>query len=120
MRIIEDLCPPAFLFLVYVAVHIGLDLSLGFYMTAVVKLITGAVQVFLLNAFCKVDLGIVSWVIISMPFLIMALGTSIAMGLQLDRGMTTLLKEHFTSPKKDGKVESLEGGEAPVQSNEVV
>jgi hypothetical protein len=120
MNIIENLCPPAFLFLLYVAVHIGLDLSLGLYMTAAVKLIAGVAQIFLLNAFCKVDLGIVSWVIISVPFLIMALGTSIAMGLQLDRGMTLLLKEQFTSPEKDDKVSTLEGGEAPVSSNAVV
>ena len=108
MNIIENLCPPAFLFLLYVAVHIGLDLSLGLYMTAAVKLIAGVAQIFLLNAFCKVDLGIVSWVIISVPFLIMALG------------MTLLLKEQFTSPEKDDKVSTLEGGEAPVSSNAVV
>jgi len=119
MQLIDNLCPPAFLFLLYVAVHIGLDLSLGLYMTAGIKFFAGAVQIFLLNAFCKLDLGIVSWVIIAMPFLIMALATSIAMGLQLDRGLTNLAVEHFASPQKDSKVESLEGGEAPLQSNAI-
>lgn len=119
MRLIENLCPPAFLFMLYVVVHIALDLSLGLYMTAVVKLLTGVVQIFLLNAFCKIDLGVVSWVIIAAPFLIMALATSIAMGLQLDKGMTLMMHEHFASPKKDAKIESLKGGEAPIPSNPI-
>jgi len=119
MRFIEDLCPPAFLFLLYVGVHIALDLSLGLYWMAGIKLATGAIQVFLLNAFCKVDLGVVSWVIIAAPFLIMALGTSIALGLQMDKGLTALATEHFSSPKKDSKIESLEGGEAPLPSNSI-
>jgi hypothetical protein len=100
MRIIEDLCPPAFLFLLYIAVHVGLDISLGLYLTAGVKVVTGIFQVFLLNAFCKIDLGVVSWVIISMPFLIMALATSIAMGLQMDQRMTSMMSEHFRGNKE--------------------
>jgi hypothetical protein len=119
MRLIENLCPPAFLFFLYVVVHIALDLSLGLYWMAGTKVVVGLIQVFLLNAFCKFDLGVVSWVIISTPFIIMALGTSIAMGLQLDRGMSTLMKEHFSSPEKDKKIESLGPGEPPEQSNPV-
>jgi hypothetical protein len=120
MRLIEDLCPPAFLFLLYVVVHIAMDLSLGMYMTAGVKLVAGIVQIFLLNAFCKVDLGLVSWVIIATPFLVMALATSIAMGLQMDKGMTLMVKEHFASPKKDAKIEVLGPGEPPEQSNSII
>ena len=119
MRLIENLCPPAFLFFLYVVVHIALDISLGLYWMAGTKLVVGAMQIFLLNAFCKFDLGVVSWVIISTPFIIMALGTSIAMGLQLDKGMTSLTKEHFASPKKDAKIESLGPGEPPEPSNPI-
>lgn len=125
MRIIEDLCPPAFLFLLYVAVHIGLDISLGLYLTAGVKLMAGIVQIFLLNAFCKVDLGILSWVIISMPFLIMALATSIAMGLQMDQSMTSMMREHFgRASKTPEQIEALRrffggAGQPPEQSNPI-
>ena len=46
------------------------------------------------------------------------MATSIAMGLNLDRGLQTLAKEHFTG-QKDKNVESLEGGEAPISTNSV-
>lgn len=118
MRLIEDLCPPAFLFLLYVVVHVALDLSLGYYWMAGMKVVTGAVQVFLLNSFCKLDLGVVSWVIIATPFLIMALATSIAMGLQMDRTLSVAFAEQFTMPnaKEPGQVQA---GEAPAPSNPI-
>ena len=116
MRLIEDLCPPAFLFLLYVVVHVALDLSLGYYWMAGIKVATGAVQIFLLNAFCKFDLGVVSWVIIATPFLIMALATSIAMGLQMDRTLSVAFAEHFTLSKEPGEVQA---GEAPAPSNPI-
>ena len=118
MRFIEDLCPPAFLFMLYVVVHVALDLSLGYYWMAGIKVVTGVVQVFLLNAFCKFDLGIVSWVIISTPFLIMALATSIAMGLQMDRTLSVAFAERFTMPlsKDPGQVIA---GEVPEPSNPI-
>lgn len=119
MRFIEELCPPAVLYLLYMVVHVGLDLSLGFYLTAAVKVLSGMAGVFVLNAFCEVDLGLVSWVVIATPFIITALATSIAMGLNLDHGLTELMKEKFTPLTADNKknrdlyVTQLKGGEAP-------
>jgi len=125
MRFIESLCPPAFLYMLYVLVHIGLDLSFGLYMTAVIKAATGVGLVFLLDSFCRVDLGILSWVVISTPFVITALASSIAMGLQLDKTMTAYAIEKFTPLSADNKknrdryVTQLKGGEAPISSNPI-
>jgi hypothetical protein len=116
MRLVEDLCPPAFLFLLYVAVHVALDLSLGYYWMAGMKVVTGVVQIFLLNAFCKFDLGVVSWVIIATPFLIMALATSIAMGLQMDRTLTVAFAEQFTLSREPGQIVA---GEVPESSTPI-
>jgi hypothetical protein len=118
MNIIENLCPPAFLFMLYVVVHIAMDLSLGFYWMAGIKFVTGVIQVFLLNIFCKFDLGVVSWVVISTPFIIMALATSIAMGLQMDKALSVAFAERFTMPlsKDPGQVQA---GEVPEPSNPV-
>ena len=100
MRFIEDLCPPALLYMIFIVVQVGLDLSLSLYITAVVKVIMGFAGVILLDAFCDVDLGIVSWVVIATPFIITALASSIAMGLGLDRMITDFARESFTqSPK---------------------
>jgi hypothetical protein len=113
MRFIEELCPPALLYLVFIVVQIGLDLSLGMYITAGVKVLTGIAGVVILDGFCAVDLGIVSWVIMAMPFVITALATSIAMGLQLDRTIATVAREHFTDDKKKG----AKAGEHPASTS---
>jgi hypothetical protein len=111
--------------MLYVLVHIGLDLSLGLYLTAGIKAATGVGLVFLLDSFCRVDLGILSWVVIATPFVITALASSIAMGLQLDRTITTYAVEKFTPLTADNKknrdpyVTQLKGGEAPVTSNPI-
>ena len=128
MRYIENLCPPAFLYLLYIGVHVVLDLTLGLYATAIIKVLTGFGLVFLLDSFCRVDLGIFSWVIIATPFVITALASSIAMGLQLDRTITLFAIETFTgntgltddNKKKRSDVNTLVGGEAPVPSDKIM
>lgn len=96
MRFIESLCPPALLYLIYIVVHVGLDLSLGFYYMAAAKVVGGLAGTIILNAFCGVDLGVLSWAIIVTPFIITALATSIALGLGLDRMVSKYVKESFT------------------------
>jgi hypothetical protein len=125
MRYIENLCPPAFLYLLYIGVHVALDTTLGLYATAIIKVVTGVVLVYLLDSFCQVDLGIMSWVVIATPFVITALATSIAMGLQLDKTITRYTIETFTgltddNKKKRSDVNTLVGGEAPVPSDKIM
>lgn len=96
MRFIESLCPPALLYALYLAVQVGLDLSLGMYVTAVLKVIMGGAGLFILDALCDVDLGIVSWAIVATPFIITALATSVSIGIGLDRMVLQTLQEKFT------------------------
>jgi hypothetical protein len=91
MRFIDRLCPPALLYLVFVALSVGLDVSLGLFLTAGVKAVLGVAVVVVLDAFCSVDLGVVSWFIVAAPFVITALATAISMGLDLD----SRVAEHF-------------------------
>lgn len=97
MRFIEDLCPPALLYLIFLAIQLGLDVSLGMLVTATVKAILGLAVVLVLDMFCGVDLSVVSWFLVATPFLITALATAIAMGSKLDE---TILKtkEKFYDP----------------------
>jgi len=97
MRFIETLCPPAMLYLLYTTVHVGLDLSLGHFMTALVKVIMGVAGVVVLDTLCGIDLGIVSWAIIATPFIMVALASSISLGLGLDR-LAFQYVERFTAP----------------------
>lgn len=92
---IEALCPPALLYLLYITIHIALDLSLGLYATTLIKFIMGLAGVVILDALCSVDLGVVSWAIIVTPFIMVALASSISLGLGLDRMLENSVRETF-------------------------
>ena len=96
MRFIDSLCPPALLYLLYITIHVGLDLSLGHFVTAASKVLMGVAGVVILDALCSVDLGVVSWVIVAVPFIMVALASSIALGLGMDRVASKYLQEMFT------------------------
>jgi hypothetical protein len=95
MRFIEDLCPPALLYLIFLVVQLGLDASLGMWVTLVVKAFLGLATVGVLDVFCDIQLGGVSWFLVAAPFLITALGTSIAMGTGFDNLVLLQMKETF-------------------------
>ena len=126
MRFIESLCPPALLYMLYIVIQVGLDLSLGLILTAVVKLVMGIAGTIILDAFCGVDLGIVSWAIIATPFIMTALAMSISLGLGLDRMASQYLKESFTGltgdnlKNRDKLVTTLKNQDAaPISSNPI-
>ena len=96
MRFIESLCPPALLHALFLAVQLGFDVADFAWLTVISKVIFGGATVFILDLLCRLDLGIVSWFIMAVPFVTTALATSIAMGLQLDRLMASKVKETFT------------------------
>ena len=119
MRFIDLLCPPALLYALYTTIHVGLDLSLGLFATALIKVVMGVAGVVILDALCGVDLGIVSWAIVATPFIMVALASSISLGLGLDRLMSRVVKEGFHQPltgdnlkNRDKLVTPLKEGDA--------
>jgi hypothetical protein len=109
MRFIEDLCPPALLYLVFLVIQLGLDLAHGLIATFVVKAVLGTAVVVVLDVFCGMGLGVVSWFLVAIPFIITALGTSIALGLHFD---DMFVKEKFLD--KNAKTDDL-----PADSNAI-
>lgn len=99
MRFIDSLCPPAMLYLIFLTVQVALDVSMGHFMTAGVKTVFGGAFVFVLDALCGIDLGIVSWFIVAVPFIVTALATAVALGLDADRRATSKVKETFAMSK---------------------
>jgi len=91
MRFINELCPPALLYLLFLVINVGLDVSGLRVYTALVKTLFGGATVYVLELLCKLDLGIVSWFVVAMPFLVTALGTSIALGLDLDANINKVV-----------------------------
>lgn len=95
MRFIEDLCPPALLYLIFLVVQLGLDGSLGMWATFVVKAILGGATVVVLDTLCDIELGVVSWFLVSTPFIITSLATAIAMGSRFDDIVLQRVQEKF-------------------------
>ena len=97
MRFIDSLCPPALLFVLFIAVQIALDISLGLFLTAAMKFGFGVLGAFVLNMLCGVQLGVVSWALVATPFIVTSLATAISMGLDADYRVVTSAKEHLTN-----------------------
>jgi hypothetical protein len=89
MKFIENLCPPALLYALFLAIQLGFDVADFAFVTAGTKLLFGGATVFILDLLCRLNLGIVAWFIMAAPFIITALATSIAMGLEIDRVVFT-------------------------------
>ena len=59
---------------------------------AALKAVVGVAIVVILNSFCSVNLGVVSWVVVATPFVITVLATAISIGTQYD----VKTKENFS------------------------
>ena len=98
---VERLCPPAAIFLVFMVVQIGIDITKGFLNSAMIKAWVGIIFTILLNYLCNRGLGIVSWIIIFIPFLLMTVIISVLLfvfGLNPSSGKIRLEPE-----ERDGK-----------------
>lgn len=73
----NKLCMPALIYLVYSFTHVVIDTYRGLYNTAIIELWVGIVFTLLLNVLCDQNLGIISWLIISIPFLLMTVIASL-------------------------------------------
>lgn len=95
MRFVEDLCPPALLYLIFLVVQLGLDGSLGLWATFIVKLVLGGATVIVLDTLCSIDLGVVSWFLVAAPFVITSIATAIAIGTRFDDVVLQRVQEKF-------------------------
>jgi hypothetical protein len=87
---------------------------MGMWVTLGIKVFVGFAMVAVLDTFCGVGLGPVSWFIVAAPFVITALGTAIAIGTQFDARVLGQLKENFE--QADDKEEDIN---VPQSSNAV-
>jgi hypothetical protein len=66
-----DICPPAFIYIIFSITQIVFDLFEGLFNTAVMKTVVMITVGFMLHLLCKSGLGIVSWIIVFIPFMLM-------------------------------------------------
>jgi predicted membrane protein len=68
-----NLCAPALIYIVFSVTQITLDTFKGLYNTAMVKLIVSLLFTILLNHLCERGMGVISWIIVFLPFILMSL-----------------------------------------------
>jgi len=71
------LCPPAIIYIIFSATQILIDTFKGLYNTAFMKGIVMIMVTILLNILCEQGYGVVSWIIVFIPFILMTFIVSI-------------------------------------------
>ena len=67
--LLNYLCPPALLYAVIMLIYLVLELSNENYHQAFVKAIVGIIFTCILQAFCLMNLGVVSWIFVMIPII---------------------------------------------------
>lgn len=67
-----SLCAPALIYVAFSLTQIVIDTFKGLYNTAFFKIIVMVIITILLNALCQSGMGIVSWIIVFIPFIFMS------------------------------------------------
>jgi ABC-type polysaccharide transport system permease subunit len=67
-----NLCAPALIYVAFSLTQIIIDTFKGLYNTALFKAIVMIIITILLNALCESKMGIVSWIIVFIPFIFMS------------------------------------------------
>ena len=67
--ILDFLCFPALLYFVIMIIYIILELTNENYHEALVKTIIGIIFTCILQAFCQMNLGLVSWILVMIPII---------------------------------------------------
>ena len=87
--ILQQLCPPALLYVAFSLTQIIIDIFKNMYNTAFFKFIVTIIFTIVLNTLCNQGLGIISWFIVFVPFIMMSIITTLllfAFGLSPSSG----------------------------------
>lgn len=74
---LDKLCPPALLYLGFSLTQIIIDIFKNMYNTAFFKFIVMIIFTIMLNALCNNGMGVISWMIVFIPFIMMTVITTL-------------------------------------------
>ena len=101
---LETICTPALIYLVFSIVQIIVDTGKGLYNTAFLKLIVTFIFTIFLNYLCDRGLGVVSWIIVFVPFILMSIIISVLLlmlGLDPTTGKLKVNGAEISKPAED-------------------
>ena len=91
-----NICLPTLIYIIFSLTQVVIDTYLGKYNTSFLKLLVMIIISFLLNTLCEHDLGIISWLIIFIPFIFMTFMVSLLLyifGLDASSGQVDIHNE---------------------------
>ena len=71
--VFQEICPPALIYLIFSTTQVVIDTTKGYYNLAMTKMFVALIFTMLLNYLCSLGLGIISWLIVFIPFILMTL-----------------------------------------------
>jgi hypothetical protein len=74
-----NLCAPAIIYLIFSITQILIDTYKAMYNTAIIKIMVTVMVTLLLNILCEQGLGVVSWIIVFIPFILMTVIVSMVL-----------------------------------------
>jgi hypothetical protein len=74
---IESLCPPAIIYIIFSFVHVIVDINNGLYNMALMKMLVAFIISIALNFLCQSGMGVVAWIIVFVPFILMTVITGL-------------------------------------------
>ncbi len=95
---LDNICPPALIYLAFSLTQIIIDTFKGLYNTAFFKFIVMVTITFLLNALCQGGMSIISWIIVFIPFIFMTVIVTILLYVFGLDAATGTLKFKCTNP----------------------
>ena len=105
-----NLCAPALIYVAFSLTQIVIDTFKGLYNTAFFKVIVMIIITILLNALCQTGMGVVSWIIVFIPFIFMSVIVAILLfvfGLDPSTGKLNIKCDNSNGlirPKKSGNL----------------
>ena len=102
-----NICAPALIYLAFSTTQVILDTLNGFYNTAFFKFIVMIIITTMLNILCESGMGIISWIIVFVPFIFMSVIVTILLyffGLDPTTGQMKKEEEKKEESQKGGNL----------------
>ena len=107
----QELCPPALIYVVFSTTQVIIDSVKGYYNLALMKLLVSLIFTILLNYLCSLGLGIISWLIVFIPFILMTVIVSMLLlmfGLDPTTGKLNIYDENSPNGSKNKRESELQ------------
>lgn len=118
------LCAPALIYVAFSLTHIVIDTFKGLYNTAFFKVIIMIIITILLNSLCQAGMGIISWIIVFVPFIFMSVIVAILLyvfGLDPSTGKLNIICDNCNSNKsKNGNLIYKTTIKNPIKTNKYI